>query len=96
MPLHPQVAALAAQLDDLSVFLRMQGDRLWSARVELCRHLVADSNFAGIEHFLRLFEGEEGLGTLTFADAAATDRLRDLLRASRALAERLVREEGAD
>ncbi|HJT39777.1 MAG TPA: hypothetical protein VJM79_01485 [Rhizorhapis sp.] len=96
MTLHPQVAALAAQLEDLSVFLRMQGDRLWSARVELCRHLVADSNFAGVERFLRLFEGEDNLGNLAWADAAATARLRDLVKAARTLADRLVREEGVD
>ena len=96
MALHPQVAALAAQLDDLSVFLRMQGDRLWSARVELCRHLVADSHFSGVEHFLRLFEGDDNLGDLALADATATARLGNLIRASRTLADRLVKEEGAD
>jgi hypothetical protein len=96
MALHPQIAALAAQLEDLSAFLRAQGDRLWSGRIDLCRHLVADSNFSGVERFLRLFEGEGSLTHLTLADAAANARLAELNGAARTLAERLAKEEGAD
>lgn len=95
MSLHPQIAALAVQMEDLAVFLRNHGDRLWSGRVELCAHLVADSNFSGVERFLRLFDGEEGLGQLTLGDEAANGRFAALLKASRTLAERLAREEGA-
>ena len=96
MALHPQIAALAAQLEDLADLLRAQGDRLWSGRIDLVRHLVADSNFAGVERFLRLFEGEEGLGALVLSDASANQRLVERRQAARALAERLAKEEGAD
>ncbi|GAY22261.1 MULTISPECIES: hypothetical protein [Sphingobium] len=96
MALHPQIAALAAQLEDLADLLRAQGDRLWSGRIDLVRHLVADSNFAGVERFLRLFEGEEGLGALVLNDASANRRLIERRQAARILAERLAKEEGAD
>jgi hypothetical protein len=96
MALHPHIAALAAQLEDISILLRKEGDRLWSGRIDLCRHLVADSNFAGVDRFLRLFEGEDSLADVTLADEAATGRLRELTRAARTLAERLAKEEGAD
>ncbi len=94
MALHPQIAALAAQLEDLAAFLRSRGDRLWSGRVELCAHLVADSNFAGVEHFLRLFEGDDSLAHLTLADPESDNRLSELRKVTRSLAERLAREEG--
>ncbi|WP_242124970.1 hypothetical protein [Sphingobium sp. Sx8-8] len=96
MPLHPQIAALAAKLEDLANLLRANGDRLWSGRIDLIRHLVADSNFAGVERFLRLFEGEEGLGALVLADASAHARLDELRQSARILAQRLAKEEGAD
>ena len=96
MALHPQIAALAAQLEDLADLLRAHGDRLWSGRIDLVRHLVADSNFAGVERFLRLFEGQEGLGTLVLSDASADQRLVERRQAAHALAERLAKEEGAD
>lgn len=95
MALHPQIAALAAQLEDLAAFLRSRGDRKWSGRVELCAHLVADSNFAGVERFLRLFEDDDSLAHLVLGDAASDARLDELRKMSRALAERLAREEGA-
>ncbi len=95
MALHPQIAALAAGLEDLAVFLRSRGDRKWSGRVELCAHLVADSNFTGVEHFLRLFEGEESLGQLILGDPAADARLDELRKMTRTLADRLAREERA-
>ena len=96
MSLHPQIAALAAQLEDLSTFLRGQGDRLWSGRVDLCRHLVADSNFAGVERFLRLFEGEESLDSVRLDDPRAIAEFDRLRNAARSLAQRLAKEEGAD
>lgn len=96
MALHPQIAALAAQLEDLSCFLRSHGDRLWSGRIDLCRHLVADSNFAGVDRFLRLFEGEEGLDSVTLPDSTAHARLAELRRNARTVAERLAREEQGD
>lgn len=94
MALHPQIAALAAQLEDLAAFLRSRGDRTLSGRVELCAHLVADSNFAGVERFLRLFEGDDSLAHLVLGDAASDARLDELRKVSRRLAERLAREEG--
>ena len=94
MTLHPQIAALAGQMEDLAAFLRGQGDRRWSGRVELCAHLVADSNFAGVERFLRLFDGEDGLDSLTLPSAAANGRFAELRKVTRTLAERLAREEG--
>lgn len=94
MTLHPQIAALAAQLEDLAAFLRSRGDRKWSGRIELCAHLVADSNFTGVDHFLRLFEGEDSLGHLTLGDAASDARLNELRKITRTLADRLAREEG--
>lgn len=93
MPLHPQVAAFAAQLDDLSALLRAQGDRRWSDRIDLCRGLVADSNFAGVERFLALFEGPDSLADLRFGDPEADARLADCLSAARSFAERLASEE---
>ena len=96
MGLHPQIAALAAQLEDLSFLLRDHGDRLWSGRIDLCRHLVADSNFAGVDHFLRLFEGDGNRADVMLASPAANARLNDMRRAARALAERLAREESGD
>ncbi|HKY80757.1 MAG TPA: hypothetical protein VJM09_04710 [Sphingobium sp.] len=96
MSLHPQIVALAAQMEDLSIFLRSHGDRIWSGRIDLCRHLVADSNFAGVERFLRLFEGEANLGEVTLGNPAADARLGDLRKSARALADRLAKEEGAD
>lgn len=96
MTLHPQIAALAAQMEDLSVFLRNHGDRLWSGRIDLCRHLVADSNFTGVDRFLRLFEGEDGLDAVMLDDPAADARLTGLRKAVRTLAERLAKEEGTD
>jgi hypothetical protein len=96
MPLHPQIAALAARLEDLVNLLRANGERLWSGRIDLIRHLVADSNFAGVERFLRLFEGEEGLQTLALADASANERLVELRQSTQILAQRLAKEEGAD
>ena len=95
MALHPQIAALAAGLEDLAAFLRSRGDRKWSGRVELCAHLVADSNFTGVQHFLRLFEGEESLGQLILGDPAADARLDELRKMTRTLADRLAREERA-
>jgi len=65
MTLHPQIAALAAQLEDLAALLRSRGDRRWSGKIELCAHLVADSNFTGVEHFL----------DQAFADVQATWQL---------------------
>lgn len=96
MALHPQIAALAAQLEDLANLLRVHGDRLWSGRIDLIRHLVADSNFAGVDRFLRLLEGEDGLGALVLDDAAANQRLAELRQAAQILARRLAKEEGAD
>ncbi|EQB09977.1 hypothetical protein L288_04995 [Sphingobium quisquiliarum P25] len=96
MNLHPQIAALAAQMEDLSTFLRAQGDRLWPGRIDLCRHLVADSNFAGVDRFLRLFEGEDGLGGVTLGDPGAMAELERLRKAALSLAQRLAKEEGAD
>jgi hypothetical protein len=95
MALHPQIAALAAQLEDLAAFLRSRGDRKWSGRVELCTHLVADSNFTGVDHFLRLFEGDDSLAHLVLGDPASDNRLDELRKVTRALAQRLAREEGA-
>lgn len=95
MALHPQIAALAAQMEDISLFLRRHGDRLWSGRIDLCHHLVADSNFTGVERFLRLFEGEDGLGDMSLDDPVADARLTELRKAARMLAERLAKEEGA-
>jgi hypothetical protein len=95
MTLHPQIAALAAQLEDLAALLRSRGDRRWSGRVELCAHLVADSNFTGVDHFLRLFEGDDSLDEVRLNDAAANARLDELRKVTRTLAERLAREEGA-
>jgi hypothetical protein len=95
MPLHPQIAALTAQLEDLARLLRNHGDRLWSGRLELLHHLVADSNFAGVERFLRLFdEGEEaGFAALSLPDPAANRQLSELRQAAQVLAQRLAREE---
>lgn len=96
MALHPQIAALAAQLEDISHLLRSQGDRLWSGRIDLCHHLIADSNFAGVERFLRLFVSEDGLDSVTLGDPAAQARLSELRRAARTMAQRLADEEGDD
>ncbi|NIJ15211.1 hypothetical protein [Sphingobium vermicomposti] len=96
MNLHPQIAALAVQLEDLSIFLRVHGDRIWSGKVDLCRHLVADSNFAGVDHFLRLFEGDDNLDDVRLDDPGDTAELDRLRKAARVLAGRLAKEEGAD
>jgi len=93
MKLHPQIAALAAQLEDLAALLRRCGDRRWSGRVELCAHLIAGSNFTGVEHFLRLFERDDSLNDVRLDAAAANARLGELLKVTRTLAEQLVREE---
>lgn len=94
MVLHPQIAALVAQLDELVSLLKTHGERLWSGRIDLCRHLIADSNFAGVERFLRLFEEEDGgLSLLTLKDPIANARLIELRKASRVMADRLAREE---
>ena len=95
MSLHPQIAALAGQMEELAAFLRSRGERHWSGRVDLCAHLVADSNFAGVDRFLRLFAEEDGLDSLVLQDEAANARLVELRRAARHLAERLAKEEGA-
>ena len=94
MTLHPQIAALAAQMEELAALLRSRGDRQWSGRVELCAHLVADSNFTGVERFLRLFEGDDSLDTVMLNDALDDARLSELRKNTRTLAERLAREEG--
>ena len=96
MNLHPQIAALAVQLEDLSIFLRVHGDRIWSGKVDLCRHLVADSNFAGVDRFLRLFEGDDNLDDVGLDDPGDTAELDRLRKAARVLAGRLAKEEGAD
>lgn len=96
MVLHPQIAALAAQLEDLASLLRVHGNRHWAGRIDLIRHLVADSNFTGVERFLRLFGGEEGLDAVTLSDAPANERLIAVRQAARILAERLAKEEGVD
>lgn len=95
MMLHPQIAALAGRLEDLAALLRGQGDRRWSGKVELCAHLVADSNFAGVDRFLRLFDEDDGFDAMVLNDAAANMRLAELRKATRILAERLAREERA-
>jgi hypothetical protein len=51
MTLHPQIAAFAAQLDDLSRLLRAQGARPWADRIDLIQRAVADSNYAGVTRF---------------------------------------------
>lgn len=93
MALHPQIAALSAQLENLASFLRANGERLWSSRIDLCRHLVADSNFVGVERFLRLFEGDENLKDLVLPDPLADRRLSEMRKASWTMADRLDREE---
>ncbi len=95
MTLHPQIAAFAAQLDDLSRLLRGQGDRLWSDRIDLIHRAVADSNYNGVERFLALFDGEDSFADLTLADADAQSALVTCRAAARAMAQRLAKEEQA-
>lgn len=94
MTLHPQIAAFAAQLDDLSRLLRAQGARPWADRVDLIQRAVADSNYAGVTRFLDMFEGESGFVELTLADEAADATLSQCRTAALAMAQRLAREEG--
>ena len=94
MTLHPQIAAFAAQLDDLSRLLRAQGARPWADRLDLIQHAVADSNYAGVTRFLEMFDGEGGFADLIFADAAANAALVECRAAALAMAQRLAREEG--
>ncbi|HUD94126.1 hypothetical protein [Sphingobium sp.] len=96
MALHPQIAAFAAQLDDLSRLLRGQGDRLWLDRIDLIHRMIADSNFNGVERFLALFEGEERFADFTLADPAAQGELDACRAAARAMAQRLAQEERSD
>ncbi|EQA96523.1 hypothetical protein FHS51_000601 [Sphingobium wenxiniae] len=98
MTLHPQIAALAAQLEELSALLRGHGDRWWSAKIDLCRGLITDSNFTGVEKFLALLNGAGGFADFKLRDgegALLPDHLRlvELRQAARTLAERLAREE---
>ncbi|WP_037490375.1 MULTISPECIES: hypothetical protein [Sphingobium] len=94
MTLHPQIAAFAAQLDDLSRLLRAQGSRSWADRIDLIQRAVADSNYAGVSRFLEMFEGEGGFAELTLADEAANAALSECRAAALAMAQRLAREEG--
>ncbi len=98
MALHPQIAALAAQLEELSALLRDHGDRWWSAKIDLCRDLIADSNFTGVEKFLALVGGAGGFADFELRDGEgellpAQIRLAELRQAALTLAERLAREE---
>ncbi|MFD2431055.1 hypothetical protein ACFSUK_29270 [Sphingobium scionense] len=77
MTLHPQIAAFAAQLDDLSRLLRAQGARPWADRIDLIQRAVADSNYAGVTRFLELFEGEVGFAELTLSDEAPMPHWRN-------------------
>ena len=95
MALHPQVAAFAAQLDDLSRLLRGQGDRLWADRIDLIQRAVADSNYAGVARFLDLFDGEGGFAGFTLPDRQAQAQLSTCRAAAHAMARRLAKEEGA-
>jgi len=94
MTLHPQIAAFAAQLDDLSRLLRAQGARPWADRIDLIQRAVADSNYAGVTRFLEMFEEEADFADLTLSDEAADVRLSECRAAALALAQRLAREEG--
>lgn len=96
MALHPQVAALAAQPDDLSRLLRRHDARVWADKVDLLHRMVADSNFNGVERYLALYEGEGGFVDLTLADPAAQAELNSCRTAARAMAQRLAQEEQAD
>ena len=96
MALHPQIAAFAAQLDDLSRLLRAHGDRLWSDRIDLIHRSIADSNFNGVQRFLALFEGEGSFAALTLGDAKADSELDSCRAAARAMAQRLAKEEQSD
>ncbi|WP_313333982.1 hypothetical protein [Sphingobium yanoikuyae] len=94
MTLHPQIAAFAAQLDDLSRLLRAQGARPWADRIDLIQRAVADSNYAGVTRFLEMFEGEGGFAALTLSDEAADAALCECRVAALAMAQRLACEEG--
>lgn len=94
MTLHPQIAAFAAQLDDLSRLLRAQGARPWADRIDLIQRAVADSNYAGVSRFLEMFDGEGGFADLTLSDEAADAALSECRAAALAMAQRLAREEG--
>ena len=94
MTLHPQIAAFAAQLDDLSRLLRAQGARPWADRIDLIQRAVADSNYAGVTRFLEMFDGEGGFAELTLSDEAADAALSECRAAALAMAQRLAREEG--
>ncbi len=94
MTLHPQIAAFAAQLDDLSRLLRAQGARPWADRIDLIQRAVADSNYAGVTRFLEMFDGEGGFADLTLSDEAADAALSECQAAALAMAQRLAREEG--
>lgn len=94
MTLHPQIAAFAAQLDDLSRLLRAQGARPWADRIDLIQRAVADSNYAGVTCFLEMFDGEGGFADLTLSDEAADAALSECRAAALAMAQRLAREEG--
>jgi hypothetical protein len=96
MALHPQVAAFAAQLDDLSRLLRRHDARVWADKVDLLHRMIADSNFNGVERFLALYEGEGGFADLTLTDPAAQAELNSCRTAARAMAQRLAQEEQAD
>jgi len=98
MVLHPQIAALAAQLEEMSALLRDHGDRWWSVKIDLCRNLIADSNFTGIEKFLALIGDAGGFADFELRDGEgkllpAHVRLVELRQAARVLAERLAGEE---
>lgn len=95
MALHPQIAAFAAQLDDLSRLLRRQDARIWADKVDLLHRMIADSNFNGVQRFLALYEGEGSFAGLTLADPAAQAELDACRSAARTLAQRLAKEEQA-
>jgi hypothetical protein len=93
MTLHPQIAAFAAQLDDLSRLLRAQDNRLWADRIALIHRTVADSNYAGVQRFLGLFEGEGGFASVQLDNVEADSELAACRTAALAMARRLAKEE---
>ncbi|WP_298397942.1 hypothetical protein [Sphingobium sp.] len=95
MTLHPQIAAFAAQLDDLASLLRRHDARPWADRVDLLHRMIADSNFNGVQRFLALFEGEGGFADVTLSDAQANADLAACRAAALAMARRLAKEEQA-
>lgn len=95
MALHPQIAAFAAQLDDLSRLLRRYDARLWADRIDLLHRMVADSNFNGVERFLTQHDGEGGFAELVLADPTAQAELATCRTAALAMARRLAKEEQA-